>query len=85
MRALAVSSDGTVLVYQLNKLVVAAEVAEEVLTTPRRVYFRGAQVQGRAGALEIAEVAQELLSELPTNAVGATVSEQGVQFLRAQK
>ena len=73
-KALAVSKDGKVLVYQLNKLVVAAEVG---VASPRRVYFSGVD----AGAA--LAVAPTLFNDLPSGVLGATVSERGVQFLRA--
>jgi len=74
-KALAVSNDGSVLVYEINNLVVAAEVG---VSAPRRIYFSGVEVDAQ-GALYVAPA---LLGDLPKDALGARVTKQGVRFIR---
>ena len=78
-KVLAVSKDGSVLLYEYKDQAVAAEVgAEKTRGQPRRVYFSGAD----ASPQQLVDVSLAILNDLPRGAIGARITENGLQFLR---
>ena len=78
-KVLAVSKDGSVLLYEYKDQAVAAEVgAEKTRGQPRRVYFSGAD----ASPQRLVDVSLAILGDLPQSALGARVTSEGVSLLQ---
>ena len=78
-KVLAVSKDGSVLLYEYKDQAVAAEVgAEKTRGQPRRVYFSGAD----ASPQQLVSTSLAILGDLPQGAVGAQVTAAGFSLLQ---